>query len=507
MCRIATDSRIDNKILVATYRCQVGLYVELRGGKILDHVQLITESVMKRIFVLVISGALALSAVLIAQQRQAPQLPAPSQARPNPGNNVARPERSLPKVPPGFTVDVFFDNIQGPRMMEWAPNGDLFVTQTGQNVVALLQDTNNDGLPDTRSVYIQGPPPPPPRGAAPPAPPAAPGGGGAGRGPAPGAGAAPAAPPAGGGQAAGRGGAPAQPVCTGDLAGGRQPAGIAIQSGYLYVGFTDCVVRYPYKQGEAQFQGKPERWIDLPGGGNHYARHIAFSRDGKKLYVAVGSASNNAEGEDIRRAAISEYNADGTGFRIYASGLRNPTGLVWQPGTSTLWTSVNERDNLGDDLVPDYVTSVKDGAFYGWPFSYFGQNYDPIHTGKLPNLVKSALVPDVAVGAHTASLGMSFYTASQFPQRYRNGLFVAQHGSWNRSVANGYKVIFVPFQNGRPGAIEDFMTGFVVNDGGNGQPITRWGRPAGLAVTRDGALLVSDDAGNRIWRIRYTGAK
>jgi glucose/arabinose dehydrogenase len=294
-------------------------------------------------------------------------------------------------------------------------------------------------------------------------------------------------------------------VCTGDTLGGRQPAGIAFQSGFVYVGFTDCVVRYAYKPGDTQFQGKPERWIDLPGGGNHYARNVVFSRDGKKMYVAVGSASNNSEGEDIRRAAISEYNADGTGFRIFASGLRNPTALVWQPGTNSLWTSVNERDGLGDDLVPDYITSVKEGGFYGWPFSYYGQNYDPIHVGKLENLVKTAIAPDVPVGAHSAALGMAFYTATQFPQRYRNGAFVALHGSWNRSTANGYKVIFVPFQNGRPGAVEDFLTGFVVNDGSNGQPITRWGRPAGIALTRDGALLVSDDAGNRIWRVRYMG--
>src|SRR4030095_14369009 len=219
-----------------------------------------------------------------------------------------------------------------------------------------------------------------------------------------GGGAAAPAPAAGGGQA-GRGAPPAPPVCTGDLMGGRQPAGITFQSGYLYVGFTDCVVRYPYKSGETEFQGKPERLIDLPGGGNHYARHIAFSRDGRKIYVAVGSASNNSEGEDIRRAAISEYNADGTGFRIFASGLRNPTALAWQPGTNTLWTSVNERDNLGDDLVPDYITSVKDGGFYGWPYSYISNHYDPAHLGKMPNLVKTAIVPDVLMPAHGASLG------------------------------------------------------------------------------------------------------
>ncbi len=418
----------------------------------------------------------------------------------------------MPKAPAGFTVDIYFDDIQQPRHMEWSPNGDLFLTQTQQNAVSVLKDTNNDGKPDERIVFVQGPPPPPPRGGAAPAP-AAPGGGaprGAAPGGAPPAGAAAPAPGAGagfgGGQAGGRGAQP-QPVCTGDLLGGRQPAGIAFQPGYLYIGYTDCVVRYPYKPGDTQFQGKPERLIDLPGGGNHYARTITFSRDGKKLYVAVGSGSNNSEGEDVRRAAINEYNADGTGFRVYASGLRNPTGLAWQPGANTLWTSVNERDNLGDDLVPDYVTSVKEGAFYGWPFSYFGQNYDPIHVGKLPNLVKTAIAPDVPVGAHTASLGIAFYTGSQFPQRYRNGLFVAQHGSWNRSVANGYKVLFIPFQNGRPGTPEDFLTGFVLNDGSDGKPITRWGRPASVALTRDGALLVSDDGGNRIWRIRYTGGK
>ncbi len=465
---------------------------------------------MKRIIILMCSGALALSAVLVAQQRQAPQLPEPSQAKPNFGRSVPRPEGALPAVPAGFTVDVYVDNIQGPRMMELAPNGDLFVSQPNLSTVAVLRDTNNDGIPDTRSVFVQGPPPPPRGGggqaAAPRAGGGAPGGARAGGGgAAPAGGQAPAAPAAPAPGA--RGAAPAQQVCTGDQLGGRQPSGIAFQPGYVYIAYTDCVARYPYKPGDTTFSGKPERLIDLSGGGNHFARNLAFSRDGKKIYVTTGSASNNNEGEDVRRAAISEYNADGTGFRIFASGLRNPTGLAWQPGTNTLWTSVNERDNLGDDLVPDYVTSVKDGGFYGWPFSYIGQHYDPIHTGKLPNLVKTAIVPDVLVGAHAAALGIGFYTGSQFPQRFRNGLFAALHGSWNRSKANGYKVVFIPFQNGRPGPVEDFMTGFVTSDGSDGQPITRWGRPAGIAFTRDGALLVSDDDGGRIWRVRYTGGK
>ncbi len=449
---------------------------------------------MKRIVVLMCSGALAFGAVFVAQQRQAlPQLPEPSEAKPNFGRTVPRTEGAMPKAPAGFTVDLYVDNIQGPRMMEWAPNGDLFVSQTGISTVSVLRDTNSDGVPEARSVFVQGPPPPP-RG----------GGGGA----APRAGGG--APAVGGGQAppaGARGAAPAQQVCTGDQLGGRQPSGIAFQPGYVYIGYTDCIARYPYKPGDATFSGKPERLVDLPGGGNHFARNVAFSRDGKKMYVTVGSASNNNEGEDVRRAAINEYNPDGTGFRIFASGLRNPTGLAWQPGTNTLWTSVNERDNLGDDLVPDYITSVKDGGFYGWPFSYIGQHYDPIHVGKLPNLVKTAVVPDVLLGAHSAALGIAFYTGSQFPQRFRNGLFAALHGSWNRSKANGYKVVFIPFQNGKPGPVEDFVTGFLLSDGSDGQPITRWGRPASVAVTRDGALLVSDDEGGRIWRVRYTGGK
>ena len=444
---------------------------------------------MQRTSLLLSIGAAIIGAAVAAQQRQ-PQLPAPSQAKPNPSRVIPRPEGALPKVPDGFTVSVFVDN------MEYAPNGDLFVSQPSANSITVLRDTNNDGTPDTRNVYVQGPAPAR-RGGPPPAPAA--GAPGAARGA--GAAAPPAgASPAGAGQF-GRGGAPAQPVCTGDSAGGRQPFGLTFHEGYLYVANTDCVVRYKYQSGDTQ-ASMPERFIDLPGGGNHFARNVTFSRDGKKMFVTVGSASNNNEGEDIRRAAISEYNADGTGFRIYASGLRNPTALAWQPGTNTLWTTVNERDNLGDDLVPDYFTSVKDGGFYGWPFCYIGQNYDPIHVGKLPNLVKTAIVPDVLLGAHSAALGATFYTASQFPARFRNGAFIAMHGSWNRSKANGYKVGFVPFQNGKPGPVEDFLSGFVVNDGSDG-PITPWGRPVGVTVAKDGSLLVSDDGGNRIWKISY----
>src|SRR3989442_6873465 len=426
---------------------------------------------MKRILFFIGSGAFALGAVVMAQQRAA-QLPEPQPPHPNPSRIVSKPEGAMPKVPAGFTVDIYADNIQGPRMMEWAPNGDLFVSQTSTNTVVVLRDTNNDSPPDQRNVFLQGPAPPQ-----------------RGRGPEPAPGGA-------------RGAVPV--LCTGDAVAGRQPYGMAFQPGFVYIGYTDCVVRYPYKSGDTHFEGKADPLVYVSGGSNHFARNVSFSKDGKKMYVAIGSASNNNEGEDVRRATISEYNPDGTGFRIFASGLRNPTALAWQPGTNTLWTSVNERDNLGDDLVPDYVTSVKDGGFYGWPFCYIGQHYDPMHVGKMPNLVKMALVPDVLLPAHCAALGMEFYTASQFPQHYRNGAFLALHGSWNRSKANGYKVAFIPFQNGKPGPVEDFLTGFLVNDGSDGQQITTWGRPASVAVAQDGSLLGSDDTGKRIWRVRYT---
>src|SRR6267143_6389270 len=234
---------------------------------------------MKRILFFIGSGAFALGAVVMAQQRAA-QLPEPQPPHPNPSRIVSKPEGAMPKVPAGFTVDIYADNIQGPRMMEWAPNGDLFVSQTSTSTIAVLRDTNNDGTPDTRSVFVEGPVPAPRGGGAP-------------------------VPAAGGG---GRGGAPAPQVCTGEGAGGRQPSGIAFQPGYVYIGYTDCIVRYPYKSGDTQLQGKPERLVDLPGGGNHFARNVTFNKDGKKMYVTVGSASNNSEGEDVRRAAISEYN-------------------------------------------------------------------------------------------------------------------------------------------------------------------------------------------------------
>jgi len=280
-----------------------------------------------------------------------------------------------------------------------------------------------------------------------------------------------------------------------------QPFGLAFHEGYLYVGNTNSIVRYKYKDGDTQAEGTPEKLVDLPTGG-HSTRNIVFSRDGKKMYVAVGSASNKSDGEEPRRASVNEYNPDGAGHRVFASGLRNPVALTLQPGTDTMWVSVNERDTLGDDLVPDYITSIKDGGFYGWPYSYIGSNYDPEHKGKRPDLVQRAIVPDVLLPAHAAAVGLSFYTGTQFPERYRNGAFVGLHGSWNRSKLAGYRIAFVPFQNGKPsGPVEDFVTGWIINDG---HPGSAWGRPVSPFVAKDGSLLITDDGANKIWRVRYT---
>lgn len=429
----------------------------------------------------------ALTAGLPAQQTsrvpqpQAAALPAPGTATPKPSRVVERPGGLLPQVPAGFTVSSYAD-LQGPRMMVYAPNGDLFVSSPTTNSITVLRDANNDGTFEARSVFAQGPPPAPrgggQRAAGPPAPPPPPAVLGAN---------APACapPPAFAERGPGTLGA---------------PFGLAFSGGFLYVGNTGSIVRYRYSAGDLQAQAPPEKLLDLPVGG-HSTRNIVFNRAGTKMYVAVGSQSNNDAGEDCRRAAILEFNPDGTGYRVYASGIRNPVGLALQPGTDIVWTAVNERDNLGDDLVPDYASSLRDGGFYGWPYAYIGANYDPRYRGAFPDLVQRTLVPDVLFPSHSAALGITFYTGTQFPQRYRNGGFVALHGSWNRSVAAGYKVVFFPMVNGRPGPIEDFLGGFLSSDGTNGTPITTWGRPVGVTVAPDGALLVSDDTGNRIWKV------
>jgi glucose/arabinose dehydrogenase len=438
----------------------------------------------------------AVASPVVAQQNaihpqpRADGLPSPAPATANASRRVPQPEGMLPKVPAGFSVASYAE-LRGPRVMVFAPNGDLFVSSPSTNSIFVLRDANHDGVFEARGVFADGQ-------------------------------TAPAAPlpPATGGRPAPVLGVlegpqslvPNPPACTPppDYArrgpgGLRLPFGLAFQGGYLYVGNTDSLVRFEYRSGDLQARGAPEKLLDLPTGG-HSTRNIVFNRAGTKLYIAVGSASNSDAGEDCRRAAILEVNPDGSGARIYASGIRNPVGLTMQPGTDVVWTATNERDNLGDDLVPDYATSVKGGGFYGWPYSYIGRHYDPKYVGAFPDLVASAIVPDVLLPAHSAAVGIAFYNGAQFPARYRNGGFVALHGSWNRTVAAGYRVVFFPMVNGRPGPVEDFLTGFLASTGENGTPVQQWGRPVGVTVTPDGALLVSDDSGNRIWRITAASA-
>jgi len=439
-------------------------------------------------------GVLGLCGVVAAQRSSGPpqphadRLPAVSSPRPNRGTLVEKPAAAMPIVPAGFTLSVYAE-MRAPRMMVYAPNGDLFVSSPATNSITVLRDANNDGVFEARSVYAGAPP----ASSAPPAP-----------------GAAAPPPPA----------QPVNPTVNGPILGASAPAcvppppfnnrgpgtvaapfGMAFHDGYLYVGNTGSLVRFKYTNGDLKAQGEPEKLLDLPTGG-HSTRNVIFNRAGTKMYVSVGSGSNNNAGEDCRRAAILEFNPDGSGFRVFASGIRNPVGLALQPGTDILWTAMNERDNLGDDLVPDYATSVKDGGFYGWPYSYIGSNYDPRYVGAFPDLVKRAIVPDVLIPAHSAALGITFYTGTQFPQRYRNGAFVALHGSWNRSMASGYRLAFFPMTNNKPGPLEDFMTGFVINDGEGGEPLERWGRPVGVTVAADGGLLVSDDGSHKIWKIK-----
>ena len=285
------------------------------------------------------------------------------------------------------------------------------------------------------------------------------------------------------------------------------PFGMALIGTDFYVANSDAIVRFPYAAGDTRITAAATKLCDLPAGriNHHWTKNLIAGADGAKLYATVGSNSNvgeNGIAVEAERAAIWEIDRLTGAHRVFASGLRNPNGLAWEPKTGALWTVVNERDELGSDLPPDYLTSVKDGGFYGWPYSYIGSNYDPRYVGAFPDLVKRAIVPDVLFPAHSAALGITFYTATQFPQRFRNGAFVALHGSWNRAMASGYRVAFFPMTNGKPGPLEDFMTGFIINDGEGGAPLERWGRPVGVTVAADGSLLVSDDGSNKIWKIK-----
>jgi glucose/arabinose dehydrogenase len=364
---------------------------------------------------------------------------------------VKRPANAWPQVPAGFKVEEVVTGLDNPRLIRTAPNGDVFVAESDPGRVRVLRVPDGAAKPEANEVFAS------------------------------------------------------------DL---NKPFGIAFyppgpEPQFVYVANTDAVVRFPYRNGDLKARGKGEVIVpDIPGGGRlrgggHWTRDIAFSRDGKKMFVSVGSFSNVYEdpnANEERRADILEYNPDGTGFRLYATGIRNPVGIAVHPQTGDLWASVNERDGLGDDLVPDYITRVKEGGFYGWPWYYLGPNQDPRHPGARPEMRAKVLTPDVLLQSHSASLAMVFYTGQQFPKEFVNDAFAAEHGSWNRARRTGYKVIRVPAPGGVPtGEYEDFMVGFVTPDG------NVWGRPVGVAVTKGGALLVTDDGSNTIWRVSYGG--
>lgn len=283
------------------------------------------------------------------------------------------------------------------------------------------------------------------------------------------------------------------------ISGLSRPYGLAFWRNYLYVAETNAVKRYEY-DATALTAGPGQEVAQVPGGGNHWTRAIVFDRKGEKLYVSVGS-SGNIDPDEERRAAINRYNPDGTGHEIFAAGLRNPSSIHWYPNTDTLWTTVIERDGLGDDLPPDYFTHVQQGGFYGWPWAYFGRHAEPRHNGEHAELVQKTITPDVALPAHNSPLDFAFYTGTQFPAEYRGGAFITLHGTWNRSQRAGYKVVFVPFRNRKPsGPARDFLTGWMTD------PTNKdvWGRPVGVITLPDGSLLVSDDGGKKIWRVAYS---
>ncbi|BAU15009.1 L-sorbosone dehydrogenase [Leptolyngbya sp. NIES-3755] len=373
------------------------------------------------------------------------QLPQPGQSdsASKPPTVVPIPDNPVLRVPAGFTVNVFAEGLDRPRWLAQAPNGDVLVTETRKNQITRLQ--HRDGVVFSR-----------------------------------------------------------RPFATAEN-GLNLPLGMAFAGDSFYVGNTDAVLRFPYTNNS--ISGRGEKIAELPGQGynQHWTRNVVVSPDGQRLFVSVGSRSN-ADEEPLPRASIQVMNLDGSDRRTFASGLRNPVGLAFNPATGALFATVNERDQLGDGLVPDYLTQVDEGAFYGWPYAYLSPDrLDPRHVksdGKStrPDLAAKTRTPDVLFEAHSAALGLKFYTGNTFPERYRNGAFVAFRGSWNRSQGTGYKIVFVPFADGRPtGQYEDFLTGFLLDP----KVPTTWGRPVGLLVLNDGSLLFTDEANNRIYRIQY----
>ncbi|GEN77715.1 PQQ-dependent sugar dehydrogenase [Chryseobacterium hagamense] len=382
-------------------------------------------------------------------------------------NVIGWPKDKAPTAPEGFTVTRFAENIKSPRNMIQAENGDIFVVLSNSersvsekikndisgksdaevggksaNRILMYRDANKDGIPESSSVF---------------------------------------------------------------LANLNQPYGMLIIGNQFYVANTDGVWVYPYKLGDTKITQPGKKIVSLPAGGynNHWTRNLIASKDQSKIYISVGSGSNVGENgmeNEIRRANILEVSPDGKGEKIYAAGLRNPVGMSWNPVTGELWTVVNERDELGDELVPDYLTGVKQGAFYGWPYAYFGKNEDPRRKGEKPDLVAKTIVPDVPLGSHTASLGLTFYTGAQFPGKYKDGAFIGQHGSWNRSSLAGYQVAFVSFKDGKAsGPYQPFLTGFIANEPKGDV----YGRPVGVLQLADGSLLVADDVSGIVWRVAY----
>src|SRR5437867_4673670 len=369
----------------------------------------------------------------------------------NPPRVARRPTDVQPKVAPGFKIELYAGGFRDPRFLLTAPNGDIFVVESRPNRVKVLRDTKGSGKPDVTETFAEQ-----------------------------------------------------------DL---NKPFGIAFyppgdDPQFLYVANTDGVIRFPYRSGDLKTRGPAEGLgAQLSGGaarlrsGGHWTRDIVFSPDGKKMYVSIGSRSNDSDNAaEADRARIFEFNPDGTNRKVYAWGIRNAVGITFRPASSELWMSTNERDEIGEDLPPDYIGSVHPGGFYGWPWFYIGNHPDPRHTGKHPELADKVIVPDVLVQAHSATLNLCFYTGDQFPAEYKGDIFAAFHGSWNRMKRTGYKVVRVPFDHSTGkarGEYEDFVTGFVTPEG------KVWGRPVGMTVAKDGSLLISEDGNGTIWRVSY----
>ena len=395
-----------------------------------------------------VAGAIVLCLALIpakpaaAQQvtyGKKPQLPAPftTKSAGNGPSSAKPPEGFLPTAPAGFRVNIYAKEFKYPRFLAVAPNGDIFLADLGAGQVIVLRDPQHTGSAQQREIFAD------------------------------------------------------------KL---NRPFGIAFHDDYVYVGNMNAVVRFRYDKQTSKRLGEVEHILDLPSGGSHVTRTVAFSQDGKQLFVSVGSSGNIDVEKDQRRAAVLVADPDGKNSRIFASGLRNAVGLGIEPVTGAVWVAVNERDELGDNLPPDYFTSIKDGGFYGWPYSYIGDNVDPRVQPQKPDLVAKAIIPDVLLGAHVAPLEFAFYTGKQFPEQYRGGAFVAEHGSWNRASRAGYQVAFVGFKDGKASADPvSFLTGFVPDPAAKKVN----GRPVGVAVAPDGALLVADDGAAVIYRVSY----